>query len=162
MNNSLKEVLTWSLMCLIVLGFIGLVVFSTIQKFKNVKKFAGNVQGKLNSWDTFVTRTGLQWEMKQPGVPDVNDNPVMKHYFGEDVINRTGRVYGVYRNYQVLLCNQTRNRHVSGGHSMMVSGQDYYTDMRLTIQNHAGIRLLVQKANQLTIEPQQMGSQLLT
>jgi len=73
--------LPWFLACLFMLGFIALVIFAYTSAFKNVRNFTSAVKEKMSSWDEFVTRTGLKWELRQPGVTNANDNPVSTKLF---------------------------------------------------------------------------------
>ena len=80
-------------------------------------------------------------------------------YRGQDFANKTGRVIGNYRGYPVILSNLTRDQ--SSGSAMMITGQTYYTEFRLTIQNPAEIRVTIRKDRQLTVEPQDIGNHVI-
>ena len=153
--------LPWFLACLFMLGFIALVIFAYTSAFKNVRNFTSAVKEKMSSWDEFVTRTGLKWELRQPGVTNANDNPVSTKLFGSGVIDRTGRVLGTYRNYPVILENKTRS-HYTMNPSLMVSNQTYFTEFLLTVKNPTSMNFTVRKDKQLTVEPRPEGAQLLT
>jgi hypothetical protein len=156
-----NEIYPWLLMCLCFIGFVALVVFGYVSTFKRLRGFTSSVKNKLSSWEVFVSRTGLQWELKQPGAPNVNDNPVMKNLFGAEATNRTGRVFGTYSGYPVFVANMTRDRYHMNP-SLMVTDQEYYTELQLTIQNRKAINLLVRKERQLTIDPPEAGARLLS
>lgn len=145
-----------SLLC--VFGFVAvgalLLANSLRSAVKGLRGFSALVTAKKRSWDEFVSRTGLQWELKTP-----TSNPVMDNLFGSDVANLTGRVIGTYRGYAVALDNLTRDQH--HGPAMMVTGQRYYTEFRLTIQNPAGIQVTIRKDRQLTVAPQDIGNHLI-
>jgi hypothetical protein len=150
-----RDTLSFLAMGLCCLGFLAFVVLAYVSTFKRFRKFSTVVRAKLSSWDEFVSRTGLQWELKTPTY-----NPVADTLFGSSAVEKTSRVIGTYRGYPVVLCNQTRNR-VSHT-SFMVTGQNYYTEFRLTIQNPAEIHLTIRKKdNRLAFEPQDIGEQLL-
>ena len=153
-SNTLSCLVT--LLC--VFGFVPVGVLllanSLRSAVKGLKGFSALVVAKKRSWDEFVSRSGLQWEQKVP-----TSNPVMDNLVGGDVANLTGRVIGTYRGYPVALDNLTRDQH--RGPEMMVTGQRYYTEFRLTIQNPAGIQLSIRKEKQLTVEPQDIGNHLI-
>ena len=138
-----------------VIAGVLLVANSIRSATKGLKGFSALVTAKKRNWDEFVSRTGLQWELK---TSTSNSNPVTDSLFGSDVANLTGRVIGTYRGYPVTLDNQTQDLH---GPAMMVTGQRYYTEFRLTIQNPAGIQVTIRKDKQLTVEPQDIGNHLI-
>lgn len=150
----LTTILIMGLFCLGALALIGLSLYFSYRRFRG---FTAAVKGKMASWDAFVSRTGLQWELKAPTY-----NPAMDKLFGSEVANKTGRVTGTYRGYPVVIGNQTRNRYGGPPGMLMVTRQAYYTEFRLTIRNPAAINLRVlKKDSQLTVEPQDVGAYLL-
>jgi len=155
-----KDILPWLLACLFLIGIIVLVVLSYVSIYKKTRGFLSTVKDKISSWDKFVIRTGLQWELKHPGVVDANDTPVSVNLFGSGAVDRTGRVVGNYRNYAVVLENQTRS-HVTTNVSQMAADQDYFTEILLTVENKTGMELVIHKDNQLSIKPENQGMTLL-
>lgn len=145
-----------TLLC--VFGFVAvaaLLIAITIRSaVTGLKGFSALVAAKKRSWDEFVSRTGLQWELKPGASTAAAAGPI-----GGDLANLTGRVIGTYRGYPVALDNLTRDQH--RGSAMMVTGQRYYTEFRLTIQNPAGIDVKIRKDKQLTVEPQDAGNRLI-
>ena len=156
-----KEMLTWFFPCLIILGFMALVLFSLYNAFRNTRNFSSLVNGLKSGWDEFINQTGLHWELKQPGSPNIDDNPVLKNLFDPSVVNLTGRVVGTYRNYPVILENQGRN-HYAGSPRLMISNQRYYTEFLLTIKNQLNTDIFIRKENQFKIEPQDEGMRFLS
>ena len=156
MNNDFLSLFALGLCCL---GFLALALLAYASSFKRLRKFSATVQAKKSGWDEFISRTGLQWETKTPG-----SSPVANELFGSDTADKTGRVVGTYRGYQVILSNTTRD-HYSGprGGAMMVTRQNYFTQFLLTIKNPAGIQLEIRKDKQLTFEPhaERVGARLL-
>ena len=100
-----KDVLPYLLMGLFCLGFLVLAVLSFVSAFKRMGAFFNVVRTKKRAWDVFVSRTGLQWEVKTPTY-----NPVMDKLAGSDMADKTGRVIGTYRGYPVVLGNQTHHQ----------------------------------------------------
>jgi hypothetical protein len=145
--------LAMGLVCLV---FLAIAALLYVSNFKRLGKFTAAVKSKKSGWDTFIARTGLQWESRTPTY-----NPVMDKLVGSDVADKTGRVMGAYRGYRVVLANLTRNE--LHGHSLMVSSQTYYTTFHLTIQNPAGVSLRVLKkdGHRLECEPRESGLYLL-
>jgi GH15 family glucan-1,4-alpha-glucosidase len=85
----------------------------------------------------------------------------MEKLAGSDLADKTGRVIGTYRGYPVVLGNQTHHQY-SMASSMIVTGQAYFTEFLLTIQNPVGISLKIQKKDAgLEFEPQDTGHFLL-
>jgi hypothetical protein len=145
-----------TLLC--VFGFVAVAVLllaiSIRSAVKGLRGFSALVAAKKRNWDEFVSRTGLQWELKLPG-----SNPAAASPIAGDLSNLTGRVIGTYRGYPVALDNLTRDQH--RGSNLMVTGERYYTEFRLTIRNPAGIKLTIRKDKQLTVEPQDLGNRLI-
>lgn len=150
-----QDLLSYLVMCSCCLGFLVIAALSIASTLKRFRGFQDLVTAKKRSWDEFVSRTGLQWELKKTPTP----NPVMDKLFGSDVANLTGRVIGTYRGYPVALSNLTRDRY--SGRAMMVTGQKYFTQFHLTIPNPAGVQVTIQKDKQLTVEPQDLGNHLI-
>ncbi len=149
-----KDLFSYLVMSSCCLGFLVIAALSIASKLKAFRGFQGLVTAKKRSWDEFVSRTGLQWELKTPA-----SNPAMDKLFGSNVANLTGRVTGTYRGYPVALSNLTRDQY--SGRAMMVTGQKYFTQFHLTIQNPAGIQMTIRKDEQLTVEPQDLGNHLI-
>jgi hypothetical protein len=151
-----KDVLRYLFMGLFCLGFLVLAVLSFVSAFKRMGVFFNAVKAKKGAWDVFVSRTGLQWEMKMPTYI-----PVMDKLAGSDLADKTGRVIGTYRGYPVALGNQTHHQY-SMALSMMVTGQTYFTEFLMTIRNPAGVSLKIQKkGSQLMFQLQDLGKSLL-
>ncbi len=155
MSSDTFSFLAMGLCCL---GFLALAVFLLVSTFTSAAKgfrgFSALVVAKKRGWNEFISRTGLQWELKTP-----TSNPVMDAIVGSDFADKTGRVIGNYRGYPVILSNLTRDQ--SSGSAMMITGQTYYTEFRLTIQNPAEIRVTIRKDRQLTVEPQDIGNHVI-
>jgi hypothetical protein len=157
------DILSYLIMGLCCLGFLVLAVVAVVSSIRQVGRFGNSIRAKKSGWDALIARTGLQWESKSPDhLPGAAKapayNPVAERLFGGDVADKSGRVVGTYRGYPVVLCNQTFQQE----HSMMVTGQTYYTAFHLTTQNPANVRLRVSKDDrQLRLEPQEMGTHLL-
>jgi hypothetical protein len=151
-----KDVLPYLLMGLFCLGFLVLAILSFVSAFKRRGAFFNAVRTKKRAWDVFVSRTGLQWDAKTPTY-----NPVIDKLAGSDMADKTGRVIGTYRNYPVVLGNQTHHQY-SMASSMMVSGQTYFTEFLLTLRNPVGISIKIQKKDVgMEFEPQDIGHFLL-
>jgi hypothetical protein len=153
-----QDIFSFLAMGLFCLGFLALAIFLLVSTFTSAAKgfrgFSALVVAKKRGWDEFISRTGLQWESKTPA-----SNPVMDAIIGSDFADKTGRVIGNYRGYPVILSNLTRDQH--SGSAMMVTGQRYYTEFRLTIQNPAGIQVTIKKDRRLAVEPQDIGNHLI-
>lgn len=150
------NILSYLVVGLCCLGFLVLAVAALVPSFKQLGRFGTSVRAKKSGWDALVACTGLQWESQAAKAPAYN--PVAERLFGGDLTDKTGRLIGTYRGYPVVLDNQTFQQE----HSMMVTGQTYYTAFHLTVQNPANVRLKVSKDDrQLTLEPQEMGTYLL-
>lgn len=158
MSNDTFSFLVMGLCCL---GFLALAIFLLVFTFTSAAKgfrgFATTVRAKKRSWDEFISRTGLRWESKTP-----TSNPVMDAIVGSDFADKTGRVIGTYRGYPVTLSNLTRHQYGGPAGTMFVTGQTYYTEFRLTIQNPAATRLTIRKEKQLTFEPPDLGKRLVS
>jgi hypothetical protein len=149
-----RDSLSFLAMALCCLGSLAVVFLACASTFRRLRGFSTMVEAKKSGWDAFISRTGLQWELKTAAY-----NPVMDRLFGSDVADKTGRVIGTYRGYPVVVSSQTRHQY---SQDVMVIGQSYYTEFRLTIRNPAGVSLKVwKKDDRLTFEPQDRGEYLL-